>query len=951
MLTRAPVRILFLGWLLTISTPAQAQYPTSTISGSVRTEDGSPVPNVAIRWIQNGQSVSLIADNTGEFIFHFVTPGQHDLAFEHPSTREIGHYQARMAPDTSLRLAVTLHPPYTDGDGENPWKVERLEVVEESAWQPESVLTASQLESLPSTEHLWALLNHTEASVVAERFDISGLHSQRQLLLGVRGSSWAQNQASLNGLSVTHSAGDGMLVFPDLTSMEAIILAVGDSPTQHTGAGAHLALLSKTGGRELHGQSEMFFQCGALQNTNASDRFRFFRITESDERWKHFESGGFQLGGALGRRPWHYFGAISGRDIEKKIRNQSSPVSARLGQGTFNLSGPASSKDSVGFYGSAQRLHEPQAGASPQVTREASIDLIQAYYTGQVYWTRFLSARSLLDVRFGMSRRGENSRVQPYSLGQSQEDLFPGYALAGLPDSPSPWDMLAMLNDTVRGPARFAVSGNADSTEGTAVYSTVRPGLGHLDHRITLGMSIRRIALTQGYSVVDDVNLLFFEGNPNSVRLLDGPARTRDRIHQIEWHASDTFSLARLTMTLGISLDSSQGRNRLNNGHTANTLRWTNLGGRIGAAYRVLKGGRLVLRAGVAQINDQPLASTWTAVNPDGLGIRLYSWADTNRDRQFQAGENSQLLKVSGAPYTSMDPRLRNPATTETTLGFSLKGPKGVSLQFFGFHRSEHRLISLVNAGVPISAYTPVQVADPGRDGEVGTTDDGFITVFNQKSETLGQDRYLLTNPDGLNAYAQGLELRLSFSSRRIQAQGTLTRFRDVASTAPGISARQNDTNSYQGIFDDPNNAILARGSAYFDRGSLGRLWTAVDFPRRIKCSLILSYQDGAPFGRYLPVQGLNQGVIGVLTEQRGPGASGTPTGPRTRFSITADMRVYRDFSLRRGSLVMMLDIFNLTNRSNALEETPVTAPTEYWRIPLRFETPRSLQLGIRYKW
>ena len=82
--------------------------------------------------------------------------------------------------------------------------------------------------------------------MVAERFDISGFYSHRQLLLGVRGSSWAQNQASLNGLSVTHASGDGMLVFPDLTTLEAIVFTVGYSPTQHTGAGAHLALLPKS---------------------------------------------------------------------------------------------------------------------------------------------------------------------------------------------------------------------------------------------------------------------------------------------------------------------------------------------------------------------------------------------------------------------------------------------------------------------------------------------------------------------------------------------------------------------------------------------------------------------------------------------------------------------------------------------------------------------------------
>ena len=189
---------------------------------------------------------------------------------------------------------------------------------------------------------------------------------------------------------------------------------------------------------------------------------------------------------------------------------------------------------------------------------------------------------------------------------------------------------------------------------------------------------------------------------------------------------SDSFSLARLTIEpRNLSRFLPGENNLLNYGQSANNLRWTNSAGRIGAAFRVLSGGWLVLRAGVAQINDQPLASTWTAVNPDGLGTRLYSWADTNGDRQFEPGENRQILKVSGPPYTRMAPSLVNPRTTESTLGFTIGEARGVSLQFFGFHRSEHRLISLVNDGVPFSSYTPVQVADPGPDGEVGTVDDG----------------------------------------------------------------------------------------------------------------------------------------------------------------------------------------------------------------------------------
>jgi hypothetical protein len=939
--------MMFLG----ITSQARAQNLSSVISGSVRTEDGHPLPDTRIQLLQNGHSESLVTDESGGFSFRFAGPGRYSFTIEHASTPDIGRFSAEIGPGSSFRMAVLRHTFAGDGTGQGSWDISGREIPAVDAWQPARVLTAGQIESLPSTQHLSSLLNQTEPLVVAERFDIAGMTSHRQLLSGLRGSSWSQNKTSLGGLSVSDAAGEGMLLFPDLTAMKAVVLRAGDSPSGQMGSGSHLELLPKTGEGEQHGQIQLLFQCGALQNTNPSDRYRFFRITESDERWRHFLNGGFQTGGALGRLPWHYFGAISMRDIEKRIRNQPLPVSARLGQGTLHFSGSLSARDTFNFYASMHRGHEPQAGASPQITRDASIDQIQTGYTGLGSWTRHFSPQSLLEVRFGSSGQSTGQDFQPGVAGQSQEDMFPGYALAGLPDSPSPWAMLAMLNNTRRGPAPLTISGKAASTEGNAVFTTIREGFARSEHKISVGTRVVWLSSTQTSAAIDGVNLRFFEGEPDSVRMLSAPSRTRDLIRQLQWFAADTFSFSRLSLTIGVSLDSSQGKSLLQSGQSANVLRWTNLAARIGGGYRITNRGPLVLRAGLTQLYDQPLTRTWTAVNPEGIGSRLYSWDDGNGDRIFQAGESGQLLKVSGPPYSRLDRQLRNPGTMETSLGLAAGGSRGVDFQFFGFHRNTRHLITLVNEGVPFSAYTPVNVLDPGSDGEVGTGDDRFITVFNQNKDTLGQDRYLLTNPDGFSAYAQGFELRLGISRSRFQAQISVARFRAVASTAPGIMADQNDTSAYQGVFDDPNKAILARGSTYFDRGTTGRFWALAELPWKMRASAILSYQDGLPFGRYLPVKGLNQGVTGVLTVQRGPGARGSATGPRTKFAATADVRLFREFVLPRGRLAASLDIFNLGNESNALVETPVTAPTQYWRIPLRFETPRSLQLGVRYYW
>jgi hypothetical protein len=204
--------------------------------------------------------------------------------------------------------------------------------------------------------------------------------------------------------------------------------------------------------------------------------------------------------------------------------------------------------------------------------------------------------------------------------------------------------------------------------------------------------------------------------------------------------------------------------------------------------------------------------------NPEGLGVRVYSWNDANGDRQFQEGENPQILKAFGSPYTRMDPNLKNPDTTEVTLGLSQQLFRGLTFQMSGFRRVTHNLMSLVNEGVPFSAYAPIRVMDPGSDGTVPSADDQTVTVFNQNAETLGQDRYLLTNPPGFGGHSEGWEMKLFFSSRKIQSEVATMRYRAVAATGPGSSARENDTQALLGAFDDPNKAIrmACRMAAFF---------------------------------------------------------------------------------------------------------------------------------------
>jgi len=942
--------LLFLFLSFATAMPVLSQYQTSTILGLVRA-NGEPVPNARIEWTQDGQLRSLVTDSSGRFSFFFVSPGLHRFRFTHPSSMEAGEHVALVNVNASLSLDVVLryHESLT---GTDTWLIREQPTTVPVLEQPERLITFRQIESLPHSEHLWSFLNHTEVSVITDRYDIGGLDSNRQYLFGVHGSSELQNQGILNGLNVNNPSNLEMLVFPDMAATESIIYTVGDSRTSHSGPGGHLDFIPKTGGRELHGQAQVFFQAGALQNINSSARNRSFFISDSDERWRHFVNGSFQIGGPIGKRPWSYFGAISVRDLEKWIRNHPVPVSGNLTQGTFSISGRLSSRDQIGLFVAPQWSHDPQSDASPQITRESSIDENQTYRSTQVSWTRTFSSRSLLDVRFGVALSDLTSGIQPGARGQSSEDIFAGFAVyAVLPDPKTEAPLLGLLNNTRRGPAPLAVSFNAGSSQTSVAFSTVRDGFWGSFHRISTGVSYRRSSLVQQSQVVDGVNLLFFQGSPNSVRMLNTPAQTRDQTRQLELYGFDSLSFARLSVTIGLSLDLSRGQSPLQSGLTVNKTGWANVGGRVGAAYQFMNRHPLVLRAGAARIYDQPVIGAWTASNPEGVGVRVYSWNDANGDRQFQEGENPQGLKVSGSPYTRIDPNLKNPDTTELTLGFSQRLIGGFTIQMSGFRRVTHNLMSLVNEGVPFSAYTPIRVMDPGSDGAVPSDDDQSITVFNQNAETLGQDRYLLTNPPGFGGHSEGWEMKLFFSSRKIQSEAAAMRYRAVAATGPGVSALENDTQALAGVFDDPNKAILARGSTYFDRGLVGRFLTTADFGWNIRGSVIATYQDGLPYARILPISGLNQGIIGVLTTQRGPGEAGSPLGPRGAHYENIDVRILKEWLIGKRKLVATLDIFNLLNRALPTVQSDVTGPTQYWRVPLRFQTPRSLQPGIRYTW
>ena len=213
---------------------ATGQDSIGMISGTIRNDNQTPVPGVRIRLIQNSGVEHNVSDSNGSFTFYFVNPGNIGIQFEYDSQHSSGVYKTTFYPGQTLSLRVTLTEQEEAGSQKLHWKF-KVPSVAPNAWEAEKVLTEKWVDSFPNTIHLWAFLDHTEPTIVADRYDVSGLHGNRQPLIGMRGNSYTQNQYSINGISITDPSGNGALAFPDFSTIDTVEYAAGNLSGQHLG--------------------------------------------------------------------------------------------------------------------------------------------------------------------------------------------------------------------------------------------------------------------------------------------------------------------------------------------------------------------------------------------------------------------------------------------------------------------------------------------------------------------------------------------------------------------------------------------------------------------------------------------------------------------------------------------------------------------------------------------
>lgn len=923
-----------------------AQLTTGAIEGTLRATDGRPTASAPI----------LITGGAG-----FRTVIHSNSIGEFTSTLPYGRYL----------LSGGVQPQATGASATifvAPLQTTRFDIVIDTSGSIRVVQPAARISGIwtdatsgrryPEAFSLPGLLLSREPSSITEPLDFTGLSDNRLGVESQRGFSWTDTQYKVQGMDATDSYQPGLpAVLPDVQALDEVVVRSAFAQTASSSAGTEVGLFLAEPGASWHGALSTANTGAALSSTNLPAPPSRGLVQQAGQfRW--FTRDRLEIGGPLTRRADFYASGSGQWDSQTEpLSTPRTDQRSRLlfGNARGRVRAGASDRFDALYSGSRIDLWDGGVPASLEAltgNRMAPSFVLPGGFPGeqetghldfiQVGWTHLLPAASglgVIEVRYGYSvGHLDTSSV---STGQSRIELLGG-RVSGAPP---------LANLAVRPRQEIEA----------AWQSAVLRALG-TRHQMVAGGGWKTSEPRNRFTIPSGMNLITANGVPAFVMEFNTPLDSNELVRAFSSFVADHVSLTpSLSLDLGALADFSRGSRPPQSSPAGpfalarifapqpDLIVWNSVSPRAGAAWQVPHSHGLVLRGIVFRLYA-PLAGRYLDFgNPNSLGGSAYRWIASNSGGSFQPGERGSLLLRFGGPYSSISPTLHRPYSDEFDIGAEFPFARRSVASIHLFRRDDRNRIAAIDTGVPAQAFTPVSILDPGPDGIPGTLDDQRLTVYAQNPATLGQDRYMLTNPAGLRTLNTGLLAEAGTEWRQLTLHTSFVAEKSYGPANPGDAVYENDPGVVGALFLDPNTTIHATGRSFVDRAYVGKIQATYRLPQAwggIAVASVADYTDGLVFARQLLVTGLPQGPFLVATTVRGsPGG-----GNRAQYAINWDLRLSRRFVRPVGRFAVSADVLNLTNAGQRLQEDDLSGTAFNRRLPVAIQPPRFVRIGFRYE-
>ncbi|HWI17710.1 MAG TPA: TonB-dependent receptor [Vicinamibacterales bacterium] len=923
--------------------------PTASVSGQVRDESGAPIPGAVITVTATSRgAISRVTSGTdGRFEVGGLARGLYAVMGEQPGLLPAVIPEVLLAAGGSRSVILELKVP---GVTEATTVATSNPIIDVQNATVGTNFGSAMLRDIPNQRDVFALLAQTPG-IVMPRPDVGGNTAGTQSIYRAYGL-YGQSITTVDGVNIT-SGSDMIGAYIDYGALAEATVAAAGNPAEVPVAGAAVTTVIKSGNNSHHAELYADYKPGGSKRYDGAEHYAQYRDLNA------------QLGGPfLKDRLWYF---TSFRDQHTALTTgmfdrppqeggtQGHPFTTQTTEYTIKLNQRLTGDRTLTFMTQLGAKYQPYRFGSgvfaPQYLVESTARQDSRSHIGKAGFLQVIGNRATLDTSFNV-----------------YGNHFPLTART---------DKTPIIDD-VTFSRRGAYANPAVSQDQRRHYNA--DFVLYADrHDIKIGYMYQRYAPrftaygapgpagTTGHFYIATTN-----GVPTSFWTDNGPLWSLNVLKNHALFFQDKFQLAsKLTLNVGVRFDrydSSYPEQRFGlNGNqpcvdqatcevgpfavravtpARQVATFNTVVPRIALIYDLFGNSKTALKASWGRFATNPAASIAALVNPIDVTTRKYAWdADyLTTDTAIAATRItpayvSTLRPIFGGAQltpTTVDPDLKDSYTDEFTVGVEQEIAGDVRAHATAIRKQQRNTFGRYDRLRTLSAFTPVQVLDPGPDSIVRNADDRIITVWETSVPPDTTDYFLTNKPigDTYNTVELGVTKRMS----------------DHWQLTSGVDWTQRQLSSE---FSENPNVMFWNSNNTQTTGWTFKASGSYLFNRGVLVSLSYNAMKGEPYGRLFTVTEpflrladpnrttpLRQGNMTIVAEK-----IGTYYLPAINM---INLRAQKEFAIRdRQRLSVMVNIFNLTGAETVTDVAVTT--NRAFRQPSMNITGTVLRFGARY--
>ena len=296
-----------------LATPARAQVYTGRIDVTIKDSTGATLPGVTVEAVGT-QTATAVTDQQGEAHFVNLAPGRYTVTAKLSGFAEYRNEDVPVNAGSIVALPVTMS---VGGLAEKVDVISETPVIETKRQTVATNVNLDELQNIPTARDPWVVLQ-TVPGIVVDRVNVGGAESGQQSNYQAKGANPDQNTWNMDGISITDMGSLGASpTYYDFDMFQEMQVTTGGADPANATPGVQLNFVLRSGTSKWRGSTRYYFENNSLQSDNVDPDL--VGEIASYNRVGEYKDWGFEGGGPVIANKVFAWGAYGKTEPEMKI--------------------------------------------------------------------------------------------------------------------------------------------------------------------------------------------------------------------------------------------------------------------------------------------------------------------------------------------------------------------------------------------------------------------------------------------------------------------------------------------------------------------------------------------------------------------------------------------------------------------------------------------------------